>query len=330
MYNKKNTPGSDTGVSPLREIFARLLNEKNNRALIFVIIAAIAILVLTLGELTGANGVPKWSDACYSPQQSVISGSDMVIHAIDVGQGDCVLVQGGGANILIDAGENGYGSAVLDYLESVGVTKLDWVIGTHPHSDHIGGLDTVISGIDVENVMLPRLSESITPTTATYTDLLAAIESKGLGITAARAGDLYTFGALTMLVVSPDDPCQYTELNDCSVALKFSCGGISFFTAGDISVSVERNIINSGFDISANIYKASHHGSSSSNCADILYRIAPTHAFIMCGEKNDYGHPHREVRELFGAMGLDYRRTDICGSVVYTSDGANITVVAEK
>jgi len=305
-----------------------MATRKNNPKSSLLIAAAIIIfilLTLTVGEFTDV-GLPGWSDG-LEPESSA---GDMIIHSIDVEQGDCTLVQGGGVNILIDAGESGMGKTVRGYLESIGVDRLDWVIGSHPHSDHIGGLSNIIKKFPVGNVMLPRLPDEIAPTSRNYMDLMEAILDKDMEITAPNPGDVYTFGEMTMTVLSPQNPSQYTDYNDCSLALIFECGGTRFFTAGDIGKGVEKDLMARDFDLRADIYKASHHGSKSSNSAAFLRAVSPKYAFIPSKKGNPYKHPHQETLDRLKEQGVKYYRSDLDGTIVFRCAGGKIKVTTEK
>lgn len=258
----------------------------------------------------------------------VYGGDEMVVHIIDVGQGDCALVQGGGVNILIDAGENGMGDVVVDYLERIGVKKLHWVIGSHPHSDHIGGVDTVIESMDVDNLMLPKLSENMTPVTQTYFDVLDAAEKYDVSLTFASAGDIFEFEKMTVRVLSPAADCTYNDLNDCSLVVRFSIEGFAYLTTGDISSNVERDILENGYVVTADVLKLGHHGSSSSSSWAFLKRTAPEYAVIMCGEDNDYGHPHDIVKDRLIELDITAVRTDRLGNVMIHYKEGKIEVSA--
>ena len=191
-----------------------------------------------LNEIFGALDYEIFGD-------SIEGDAKLKMHVIDVGQGDSILVQCGDCNVLIDCGENAMGNTVLDYLHRAGVSHLDWIIGTHPHSDHIGGMDTVIKSKDitVDHVMMPQTPSSLTPTTMTYTEVLAAIKKKKLKITRPVPGNEYDLDGVTMLVLSPDKNAKYEELNDYSIVLKFTYKDVSILTGGDASKLVERQII---------------------------------------------------------------------------------------
>ncbi len=254
------------------------------------------------------------------------------MHVIDVGQGDSILMQCGECNVLIDCGENGMGDTVLDYLHRAGVSHLDWIIGTHPHSDHIGGMDTVIKSrnITVDHVMMPQTAKSVTPTTMTYTEVLTAIKKKKLRITRPVPGTEYDLDGVTMMVLSPEKGANYEELNDYSVVLKFTYGDVSVLTGGDASKLVERQIITRDYDLSADIYKVSHHGGRDGNSEAYLNEINPRYAVISVGADNKYGHPKTEILKRLNRMNCEVYRTDLDGDIIFESDGRNISVIVSK
>jgi beta-lactamase superfamily II metal-dependent hydrolase len=243
------------------------------------------------------------------------------VHFIDVGQGDAILIEAENSAMLIDAGENNKGTIVTDYLETQNIKKLDYVIGTHPHSDHIGGLDTVINSVAVDTVILP----SATHTTDTFEDLLDALEENNLSITMATVGDEYNLGPATFTVIGPNSS-TYDDLNNYSVGIKLTFGDNSFLFTGDAGKLSEEEMLENGIDLSADVLKLSHHGSNTGNGEAFLQAVNPTYAMICVGADNDYGHPHVETLEAMLNCGIKVYRTDVQGTVVFTSDGKNISV----
>ena len=249
------------------------------------------------------------------------AGDEIKIHFIDVGQGDSILVQSAEETLLIDAGENDMGDRVVSYLNSLGITTLDYVIGTHPHSDHIGGLDVVINEFQVEKVILPMVEHS----TKTYEDVLIAIQEKGLKITKPVVGTEYSVGDATFQIIAPSSE-KYDDLNDYSVGVRLVYGKTSYVFVGDADKISEEEMCKSGLDLSADVLKLNHHGSSYSNNKEFIDAVSPTYAVISVGEGNSYGHPHKEVLEDMQKRGIDVYRTDLLGTIVITSDGENITI----
>lgn len=263
---------------------------------------------------------------------TVEGDAKLKMHVIDVGQGDSVLIQCGESNVLIDCGENGMGKTVLDYLRRAGVSHLDWIIGTHPHSDHIGGMDTVIKSKDlsIDHVMMPQTTKEMTPTTMTYTEVLTAIKKKNLKITRPVSGTEYDLDGVTMLVLSPAKSAKYEDLNDYSIVLKFTYKNVSILTGGDASKNVEQQIISRDYDLSADIYKVSHHGGRDGNSQAFLDEINPKYAAISVGADNKYGHPKSEILKRLNKMNCEVYRTDLDGDIIFESDGKNISVIVAK
>ena len=247
------------------------------------------------------------------------AGGEVRVHFIDVGQGDCILIEGGGEAVLIDAGENDKGDEVLGYLDSIGVDKIDLAAGTHPHSDHIGGMDTVLEGMPAGRLMLSDVPDSIVPTTRTYLDLLDAAEAADVEMFYGYPGDQIAVCGGVLSVLGPVE--DYGDLNNESLVLRFDYGESSFLFTGDQEADAEEDLLASGADVDADILKAGHHGSGTSSSEEFLAAVSPQAAVIECGEGNEYGHPHLEVLERLEALPAKVYRTDLDGSVVVTTGG---------
>ena len=254
--------------------------------------------------------------------------NEVSVHFIDVGQAEAILIRSGKASALIDAGENDQGDLVLAYLREQGVKKLDLVIGTHPHSDHIGGMDTVIRGMDVGTVVLPDIPDAVVPTTKTFTDLLLAVAEKGLKITPAKPGKEFDLGGATLTILAPTKP--YDDLNNLSAASRLDYGEVSFLFTGDMEAKAERDLLGSGQELAVTVLNAAHHGSSTSTTKELLAAAAPEYAVISCGLDNSYGHPHRETMTALKDAGVKAYRTDLNGTVVFSTDGEEVHVDTQR
>lgn len=263
------------------------------------------------------------------PLSGALPDAKLEVHFLDVGQAESILIKGPDASMLIDAGENGQGEEVLRYLKGAGVSKLDYVVGTHPHSDHIGGLDEVIRELRVEQVILPDLPDEIVPTTQTYTDLLLAISKKGLKITPAKPGRTYSLGdGAEVRILGP--AAQYSDLNNMSVICRLTYGETAFLFTGDAGVEAEQDILDSGASVVADVLNAGHHGSNTSTGPRWLEAVSPRVAVISCGVDNSYGHPHREVIAALEAREIRILRTDRNGAVVIASNGKRLAVTTQR
>jgi competence protein ComEC len=240
----------------------------------------------------------------------------MKVHFIDVGQGDSILVQlPGGQNLLVDAGTRDEGLKVNNYLKKAGVKRIEFLVATHPHEDHIGGMASVIRGFDTGRIYMPK----ITYTTKAYADLLGAVQAKGLKITAAGAGvEIIDSAGLSLLLLAPNSEA-YEDMNNYSAVIKLTFGKIGFILAGDALAQSEKEMLAKGLALKADVLKVGHHSSYSSTSPAFLRAINPEYAVISAGAGNDYGYPHAAtLRKLSGIQVL---RTDLDGSVVFTTDG---------
>lgn len=264
----------------------------------------------------------------------IAKDADLAIHFIDVGQGDCSLVIWEDNAMLIDCGERENSDKVLKYLEKQGVKKLDYIIATHPHSDHIGGMGDIISAVDVDKVIAPRVRSDLTPTTKTYERFIQSLRDKGKKLTAAKPGTTYTFETdgekkpPSFEVLAP--VADYDDLNNYSVVIRLDYGTTSYLFTGDAESKAEKGILKSGADVDADVMKMGHHGSSTSNSEDYLEAVSPDICIIQCGVGNSYGHPHAETIEKIEEMGAKWYSNDRNGTIIVYSDGESIQVKTEK
>ncbi|ACD54138.1 MBL fold metallo-hydrolase [Clostridium botulinum] len=247
----------------------------------------------------------------------VTSLNNMKVHYIDVGQGDSELIQVDGKNILIDAGNND--SMAYNYLKKLGIKKLDYVMATHPHSDHIGGMTQIINEFDIGEFYAPKINH----TTKTFENMVKALQSKGIKLTAPTVGDTLNVGNATLQFLAPNS-AKYEDMNNYSIACKLKYGNTSYVFMGDAESLSEGEILAKQLDISANVLKLGHHGSHSSTSQAFLDKVNPRYAIVSCGKNNDYGHPHQETLNKLNDKNIEILRTDVSGTIVSTSDGNNI------
>lgn len=251
---------------------------------------------------------------------------NLEVHFIDVGQGDAILVKSDEEFMLIDAGKNVAGDLVVDYLKGQNVKKLKYVIGTHPHEDHIGGLDDVINAFEVEKVIMPN----VTHTTKTFEDVLDSIINKGLKITPAKSGEQYHLGESEVLILAPNK-AEYDNLNNYSVVTKLTHGNTSFIFTGDAEEISEKEMIEVYKDnLKSDVLKVGHHGSTTSTSQEFLDAVRPKEAVISLGKDNTYGHPHKEIIDRLEANNIIIYRTDLEGTIIAKSDGNSIIFQGES
>lgn len=262
--------------------------------------------------------------ACSQQSSNAINTSnksnELKVHYIDVGQGDSILVQTKDKNILIDSGTRKSSDNLINYLKKQHIKKLDYVIATHPHEDHIGGMPKVIDEFEIGNFYAPKK----TANTKIFKDMILQLKKKNLKINVAKKGislDLSNDSSLDFLAPVKDN---YENTNDYSAVIKITHGNRKFLFTGDAEKTSERDILNSNVDLSSNVLKVGHHGSHSSSSKEFLDKVNPKMAIISCGKNNDYGHPHKETMKELKKRNIEVYRTDIDGNILLTSDGENI------
>lgn len=243
----------------------------------------------------------------------------MEVHFIDVGQGDATLIMCDGHAMLIDAGDYSKGTAIQNYLQKQKVKKLDYLVLTHPDSDHIGGAPVIITKFAIDKVFMSNYEKD----NKTYQKLIQALDNKRLKYTTPEVGAQYTLGTVRITILAPNG--TYDNPNDASIALMIQNGENKFLFTGDAEEEAEQDILAADLDLSADVYKAGHHGSSSSTSQEFFEAVRPSCAVISCGEDNSYGHPHAETLNTFRMNGVQVYRTDEDGTIIATSDGKEIT-----
>lgn len=283
------------------------------RYLISIALCACTVVCIIAAGCSAPSGQPEIG--------SDLSG-DLVVHFLDVGQGDSILLQFRDKTMLIDAGERGMADRIIAYLGDQNVERLDVVVATHAHSDHIGGLRDVISAYPVGEFVDAAQPHS----TATYENLLTLIEEEGIPYTAAERGQTIALDPdLDILILNPAaEPIG--DINQDSVVLKVTYNEISYLFVGDAEKPAEESMMEAGLDLDADVLKVGHHASRYGTSAEFLSTVSPAISVIQVGAGNSYGHPHEETIERLEAAGSRIYRTDLDGNVVIATDGTKLTV----
>lgn len=280
------------------------------------IIALVISLLLVAGSITAYN----FSDDERKSEPVTSYDSDsLVVSFIDVGQGDCEFIQfPNGECMLIDSGEKENAQTVIETVSSFGYTEIDYVVATHPHTDHIGAMAQVIDAFDIGKIYMPK----VTANTKTFEELLVTISDKGLQINTAKAG--VTVISEDMLEVKFLAPVgnSYDDLNNYSAVLKVTYGADSYLFTGDAEDYAENELLeNSYSSLNSDILKVGHHGSRTSSTGKFLNAVSPEYAVIEVGKGNSYSHPHTEAIERLESCGAEILRTDELGTITVISNG---------
>ena len=265
---------------------------------------------------TVSNALFDWGERPIVPAEG-----EVVVHFIDVGQGDSALIQTPQGSVLIDGGDNHMGGRVADYLRRAGISELTYVIATHPHADHIGGLIEVLNQFPVGTLIMPPVAH----TTLTFERFLEAIEDNNVPLRKPVAGSSFSVGDARFTIIGPNST-GHSNLNDYSVSLRMTFGATAFIFTGDAYAAAEFEMIAAGHNLSADVLHVGHHGSTTSTAPEFLAAVNPHIAVINVGAGNSYGHPHNTVMSRLRTAGIRIYRTDHHGNIAIVSDGSNLVV----
>lgn len=274
-------------------------------------------LLLILLLLCGCTFTPPETTA-PAPREDLL-----IVHFIDVGQADCILLSCGGEYMLIDGGNTADGLTVRNYLQQVGVDQLDLMVATHPHEDHIGGLPTVLQDFPTEMIW----STEITYSNYTVRNFLDTAGKKNVPVVQPELGQTFLLGSAEVTVLGPVRT-DYEDVNDLSLVLMVEFEDTRFLFTGDMEQLAEGHMLDhwgEDFNWKADVLKAGHHGSYSSSGYRLLREVAPTWAVISCGFQNEYGHPHESTLSRFRDAEVTLFRLDLMSTVIALSDGQKIS-----
>ena len=283
-----------------------------------VLILILAVLFLVHGNSLSLG----WTANLSSSKQGETSFFE--IHFIDVGQGDCALILCDGKAMLIDGGEASQSSKVYAYLKEHGVDHLNYIVASHAHADHVGGLSGALNYATVDVALCPVLDYD----TKTFQSFVKYLGQQNVSITIPNAGDTFELGSATIQILAPFR--DYEDPNDTSIVMKVVYGETSFLFTGDATRIAEADILDAGYDLSATVLKVGHHGSDTSTSYPFLREIMPKYAIISVGKDNTYGHPTDNTLSRLRDADVAVLRTDLLGTIICTSDGEEVTFETEK
>ena len=288
-------------------------------------LALAAALALGLAACDTSSVVPGGSaDVLPNPSSGSVEADSFQMHFLDVGQALSVLVECDGQYMLYDGGNVDDGSMVVGYLQNQGVEELQYVFCSHAHEDHVGGLAAALAYFPANHVYSPVTEAS----TKCFRDFVKYTQQQGLQVEVPTVGTVWQLGSATVTLLGP--VAQYSETNDTSLVLRIDYGNTSFLLTGDMEADAERDLVNSGANLKADVLQVGHHGSSTSTSYIFLNAVLPEMGVISCGVDNKYGHPHEETLSILRDAKVDVYRTDLQGTIIIGSDGQNYTVRTDK
>ena len=295
--------------------------QKTIRRLTALALAAALALGLAACDAGAVIQPPQNGGSIATAQPS--DGQAFQMHFIDVGQALSVLVECDGQFMLYDGGNVDDGSLVVSYLQNQGVEELQYVFCSHAHEDHVGGLAAALAYFPANHVYSPVTEAD----TKCFQDFVKYTQQQGLQVEVPAVGTVWPLGSATVTLLGPVK--QYDETNDTSLVLRIDYGSTSFLLTGDMESDAERDLVESGANLKADVLQVGHHGSSTSSSYIFLNAVLPEMGIISCGVNNKYGHPHEETLSILRDAGVDVYRTDLMGTITIGSDGANYTVSSE-
>lgn len=283
--------------------------KKENKVLRLLLIIITIIYGLYLSNM----------DSTYSMPNNDVN-SNLIISYLNVGQADSILIENNNEYMLIDAGNNNDGELLVKYFKDKGITEFKYLIGTHPHEDHIGGLDDIIYNFDINTIYIP---DAIT-TTKTFMDVLDSMEEKNMTYSVPKINETFSLGEslITILYTGTDTK----DLNNTSIVLRLDFGNTSYLFTGDATEKTENILLKDNLNLNADVLKVGHHGSRYSTTDEFLKKVNPKYAVISVGKDNNYNHPEDIILKKLKNNNIKTYRTDINGTIIIISDGENIDI----
>ena len=292
------------------------------RKLIKVVIILLCLIYLNNNNDITTKQQKRIDDSSIQNVLSEIKYNDFQIHFIDVGQADCILIKDGSSYALVDAGNNEDGPKIVKYLNELGITNIQYVFATHPHEDHIGGMDIIIKSFTINHYYMIDIMLN----NMTFTEITKSLEKKNMTYEIPEIGEVFKLENATIEVLWLDNDRE--DINKDSMILKVTYKNTSYMLTGDATTDSEKQILEK--DLKSNVLKVGHHGSKYSSSAQFLTKVHPEYAIISVGKENDYGFPKKVILDKLEYLNCKIYRTDLNGTIIVSSNGEDIDIVTKR
>jgi competence protein ComEC len=306
-------------------------SKKKQKQIRTTVIVVLFLVFSLLMSFLDSKGIFTWSDLYNAG--GVVDGpvnpnSEFSVYYLDVGQGDCTIIKSNDAVMMIDTSTDSRENDIKEAMTSLNLTTIDYLVITHQHDDHMGSANAILNEYNVKNILMPKLSKINMVTTSSYNKLLETILEKDVNAIAASPGMTFKLGDADVSIFSPSQ--QDEDLNNMSIVLKVVYGETSFLFQGDAEKIVEEQLLESGFNLEADVIKLGHHGSNTSSTDKYLKAVNPQYAIISCGADNSYGHPHSQVIDRLKNNNIDFYITAQTGDITIISDGKKLSLETQN
>lgn len=312
----------------IKSIFRKRRFKKNT---IILIMTALVIFVAMTVNFSTDKVIPTWHNIFASLGLSDISScsysDDMQVHFLDVGKADAIFIKCKDKNVLIDAADVDNTDKVVEYLNRHDVKKLDLVVVTHPHRDHIGQMSKVVRKFNIDKFIMPRVPDAIKPTSRTYEKLLLSLKDRNIKASVPNQGEQIELGDMKINILSVSK--EYDNINNYSVVLQICYGEEKFLFMGDAEKEAERDIMRQGYNLGSTVLKVGHHGSLTSSTKEFLDKVSPQYAVICVGHDRS-NLPKDATLKKLNKVCSNVLRTDKDGTIILSTSGKGIHVYTEK
>lgn len=304
-----------------------ILSQKERRNVFIALFLCFFAVILTCLEILGVTNWHKVNLFTGAVDGIKIADTDFAVYYLDVGQSDCSIVVCDDKVMVIDTGSYPQTEKIREALYALEVKQIDYLVITHQHDDHMSGAEKLMNVYDVKNIIMPALSKENAIHSETYERLLKTIADNKVNPISAQEIEQFNLGSSKINILSPNK--QFKELNNMSIVMRITYGENSFLFQGDAESQVEKSLIYSDYDLTADVLKLGHHGSKTASSEEYLDAVKPDIAVISCGQGNSYGHPRVTVMEYLVERNIDYYVTAYNGDITIGSDGKNIKIFAQ-